>query len=77
MSHDVVGGAVIYRRGRVVAIDVVVEDARCGCRNGGENVLLEEIFSSVSSLDNGTEGGVAKHPTTCSNFKGRLGESTD
>ena len=27
------------------------------------------IFCSVSSLDNGTEGGVAKHPTPLFSFK--------
>jgi len=46
----------------VVAIDAVVEGARCGCRNGAEMYLQWYIFCSVSSLDNGTEGGVAKHP---------------
>ena len=52
----------------MVAIDVVVEDARCGCRNG-EKCTSSGTFFPPFLVDNGTEGGVAKHPTTLFNLE--------
>jgi len=52
----------------MVAIDVVVEGARC-VETEQKMYLRWYISCSVSSLENGTEGGVAKHPTPLFSFK--------